>query len=187
LRPLAMLALTTWLRVGGTKESARGNTVMVATKVGIIAMFLIVGLKYIKPAPWTPPSFAPNGLKGISVGAAISFFSYIGFDAVSTASEEAKNPQRDIPRGIIWTLIVCTLLYIAIALVLTGLIPWDRLNVPDPLAVALQYIHADWAAGILALGAVAAMTSVLLVFQLGQARIFMPMARDALLPPWAAG
>jgi len=105
---------------------------------------------------------------------------------VSTASEEAKNPQRDIPIGIIASLIICTVLYVAIALVLTGLIPWDRLNVPDPLAVALQYIHADWAAGILALGAVAAMTSVLLLFQLGQARIFMSMARDGLLPPWAA-
>src|SRR5207245_9664492 len=124
--------------------------------------------------------------KGISVGAAIIFFSYIGFDAVSTASEEAKNPQRDIPRGIIASLIVCTILYVAIGLVLTGLIPWAKLNVPDPLAVAAEYLNADWAAGILALGAVAAMTSVLLVFQLGQARIFMSMARDGLLPPWAA-
>src|SRR5438105_7850925 len=159
---------------------------MVAIKVGIIAMFLIVGLKYMQPALWPTPSFAPIGVKGISVVAAIIFVSCIGFDAVSTASEEAKNPQRDIPRGIIASLIVCTVLYVAIALVLTGLIPWDRLNVPDPLAVALQYIHADWAAGILALGAVAAMTSVLLVFQLGQARIFMSMARDRLLPPWAA-
>src|SRR4029077_12290739 len=101
-------------------------------------------------------------------------------------SEEAKNPQKDIPFGIIASLIICTTLYVAIALVLTGLIPWDKLNVPDPLAVALQYIHADWAAGILALGAVAAMTSVLLVFQLGQDRFFMSMARDGLLPPWAA-
>src|SRR5438874_10133755 len=167
LPALAIVAVITWLLVIGTKESARVNTAMVAIKVGIIGLFLVVGLKYIKPAIWTTPAFAPNGLKGISVGAAIIFFSYIGFDAVSTASEEAKNPQRDIPRGIIWSLIVCTLLYVAIALVLTGLIPWDRLNVPDPLAVALQYIHADWAAGILALGAVAAMTSVLLVFQLG--------------------
>src|SRR5216110_1859237 len=170
LPALAIVALITWLLVIGTKESARVNTVMVAIKVGIIALFLFVGLKYIRAELWTTPSFAPNGLKGISVGAAIIFFSYIGFDAVSTASEEAKNPQRDIPRGIIASLIVCTLLYVAIGLVLTGLIPWDKLNVPDPLAVALQYIHADWAAGILALGAVAAMTSVLLVFQLGQAR-----------------
>src|SRR6185295_1138430 len=154
--------------------------------VGIIGLFLFVGLKYIRPELWTTPSFAPNGLKGISVGAAIIFFSYIGFDAVSTASEEAKNPQRDIPRGIIASLIVCTILYIGIALVLTGLIPWDKLNVPDPLAVALQYVHADWASMLLSLGAVAAMTSVLLVFQLGQPRIFMSMARDGLLPPWAA-
>jgi APA family basic amino acid/polyamine antiporter len=182
----AIVAVITWLLVIGTKESAWVNTMMVVLKVAIIGMFLFVGLKYVQPAQWTTPSFAPNGIKGISVGAAIIFFSYIGFDAVSTASEEAKNPQRDIPIGIIASLIICTVLYIAIGLVLTGLIPWDKLNVPDPLAVALQYIHADWAAGILAFGAVAAMTSVLLVFQLGQARIFMSMARDGLLPPWAA-
>ncbi len=186
LPALVIVAIITWLLVIGTKESARANTAMVAIKVGIIGLFLVVGLKYVRPEQWTTPSFAPNGLAGISVGAAIIFFSYIGFDAVSTASEEAKNPQKDIPFGIIASLIICTVLYVAIALVLTGLIPWDKLNVPDPLAVALQYIHADWAAGILALGAVAAMTSVLLVFQLGQARIFMSMARDGLLPPWAA-
>ena len=186
LPALAIVAVITGLLVIGTKESAWVNTVMVAIKVGIIGLFLVVGLKYVRPEQWTTPSFAPNGFKGISVGAAIIFFSYIGFDAVSTASEEAKNPQKDIPFGIITSLIVCTVLYIAIALVLTGIIPWDQLNVPDPLAVALKYIHADWAAGVLALGAVAAMTSVLLVFQLGQARIFMSMARDGLLPPWAA-
>jgi len=186
LPALAIVAVITWLLVIGTRESARVNTVMVAIKIAIIGLFLVVGLRYVRPEQWTTPGFAPNGFKGISVGAAIIFFSYIGFDAVSTASEEAKNPQRDIPLGIIASLIVCTLLYIAIALVLTGIIPWDRLNVPDPLAVALQYIHANWAAGVLALGAVAAMTSVLLVFQLGQARIFMSMARDGLLPTWAA-
>jgi len=186
LPALAIVAVITGLLVIGTKESAWVNTVMVAIKVGIIGLFLVVGLKYVRPEQWTTPSFAPNGFKGISVGAAIIFFSYIGFDAVSTASEEAKHPQKDIPFGIIASLIVCTVLYIAIALVLTGIIPWDQLNVPDPLAVALKYIHADWAAGVLALGAVAAMTSVLLVFQLGQARIFMSMARDGLLPPWAA-
>jgi len=186
LPALAIVAVITWLLVLGTRESARVNTAMVAIKVAIIGLFLVVGLRYVRPEQWTSPSFAPNGFKGISVGAAIIFFSYIGFDAVSTASEEAKNPQRDIPIGIIASLIVCTLLYVAIAVVLTGIIPWDRLNVPDPLAVALQYIHANWAAGVLALGAVAAMTSVLLVFQLGQARIFMSMARDGLLPAWAA-
>jgi len=181
-----IVALVTVVLVIGTKESSWVNTLMVAIKIGIIGLFLFVGLKFVRPEQWHTPSFAPNGIKGISVGAAIIFFSYIGFDAVSTASEEAKNPQRDIPIGIIASLIICTLLYVAIALVLTGIIPWDKLDVPDPLAVALQYIHADWAAGLLALGAVAAMTSVLLVFQLGQPRIFMSMARDGLLPPWAA-
>jgi len=186
LPAFTIVAIITWLLVIGTKESAWVNTFMVVLKLAVIGLFLVVGLKYVRPPQWTTPSFAPNGFTGISVGAAIIFFSYIGFDAVSTASEEAKNPQRDIPIGIIASLIICTVLYVAIALVLTGLIPWDKLNVPDPLAVALQYIHADWAAGVLALGAVAAMTSVLLVFQLGQARIFMSMARDGLLPPWAA-
>ncbi len=181
-----IVGLVTVVLVIGTKESSWVNTLMVAIKIGVIGLFLFVGLKFVRTEQWHTPSFAPNGIKGISVGAAIIFFSYIGFDAVSTASEEAKNPQRDIPIGIIASLIICTVLYIAIALVLTGIIPWDKLNVPDPLAVALQYIHADWAAGLLALGAVAAMTSVLLVFQLGQPRIFMSMARDGLLPPWAA-
>jgi len=186
LPAFGIVAIITWLLVIGTKETAWVNTLMVVIKVAIIGLFLVVGVAYVRPQQWSTPAFAPNGLAGISVGAAIIFFSYIGFDAVSTAAEEARNPQRDIPRGIIWSLIICTVLYVAIALVLTGIIPWDKLNVPDPLAVALQYIHADWAAGVLALGAVAAMTSVLLVFQLGQARIFMSMARDGLLPPWAA-
>ena len=186
LPAFGIVAIITWLLVIGTRETAWVNTVMVVIKVAIMGLFLVVGVAYVKPQQWSTPAFAPNGLAGISVGAAIIFFSYIGFDAVSTAAEEARNPQRDIPRGIIWSLIICTVLYVGIAFVLTGIIPWDKLNVPDPLAVALQYIHADWAAGVLALGAVAAMTSVLLVFQLGQARIFMSMARDGLLPPWAA-
>ncbi|HXY18559.1 MAG TPA: amino acid permease [Gemmatimonadales bacterium] len=183
---LLIVALITVVLVIGVQESSWVNTLMVGIKLAVILLFLAVGFAAIHPHQWVTPSFAPHGFKGISVGAAIIFFSYIGFDAVSTASEEAKNPQRDIPIGIIASLVICTVLYITIALVLTGLIPWNQLDVPDPLAVALQYIHADWAAGILALGAVAAMTSVLLVFQLGQARIFMSMARDGLLPPWAA-
>jgi len=186
LPAFAIVAVITWLLVIGTTESAWVNATMVALKVGIIVLFLAVGLAFVHTAQWTSPSFAPNGVRGIGAGAAIIFFAYIGFDAVSTASEEARNPKRDIPIGIIASLIICTLLFTAIALVLTGLIPWDQLNVPDPLAVALRYVHADWATGILSLGAVAAMTSVLLVFQLGQARIFMSMARDGLLPPWAA-
>jgi len=183
---LAIVGLITVVLVIGVQESSWVNTLMVGIKLAVILLFLAVGFAAVHPHQWVTPSFAPNGFKGISVGAALIFFAYIGFDAVSTASEEAKNPQRDIPIGIIASLIICTVLYIAIALALTGLIPWNQLDVPDPLAVALQYIHADWAAGILSLGAVAAMTSVLLVFQLGQARIFMSMARDGLLPPWAA-
>jgi APA family basic amino acid/polyamine antiporter len=186
LPAFGIVAVITWLLVIGTTESAWVNSTMVALKIGIILLFLAVGFGYVHTAQWSTPSFAPNGVKGIGAGAAIIFFAYIGFDAVSTASEEAKNPERDIPIGIIASLIICTILFVAIALVLTGLIPWDQLNVPDPLAVALRYVHADWATGILSLGAVAAMTSVLLVFQLGQARIFMSMARDGLLPPWAA-
>ena len=186
LPALAIVGLITVVLVIGVQESSWVNTLMVGIKLAVILLFFAVGFSAVHPHQWVTPAFAPNGFKGISVGAAIIFFSYIGFDAVSTASEEAKNPQRDIPIGIIASLIICTVLYVAIALVLTGLIPWDKLNVPDPLAVALQYIHADWAAGILSLGAVAAMTSVLLVFQLGQARIFMSMARDGLLPQWAA-
>jgi len=183
---LAIVVLITVVLVIGVQESSWVNTLMVGIKLAVILLFLAVGFAAIHPHQWVTPSFAPNGFKGISMGAAIIFFSYIGFDAVSTASEEAKNPQRDIPIGIIASLIICTVLYIAIALALTGLIPWNQLDVADPLAVALQYVHANWAAGILSLGAVAAMTSVLLVFQLGQARIFMSMARDGLLPPWAA-
>ena len=186
LPAFAIVAVITWLLVVGTTESAWVNATMVGLKIGVILLFLVVGLAFIHTSQWTTPKFAPNGLKGIGAGAAIIFFSYIGFDAVSTASEEARDPQRGIPIGIIASLIICTVLYVAIALVLTGLIPWDQLNVPDPLAVALHYVHADWATGILSLGAVAAMTSVLLVFQLGQARIFLSMARDGLLPPWAA-
>jgi APA family basic amino acid/polyamine antiporter len=177
LPALAIVAVITVVLVIGTKESAWVNTLMVAIKVAVIFLFLFVGLKFVRTEQWTTPSFAPNG-SGDRSRRGDHLLSYIGFDAVSTAAEEAKNPQRDIPTGIIASLIICTVLYVAIALVLTGLIPWDQLNVADPLAVALQYIHADWAAGVLSLGAVAAMTSVLLVFQLGQPRIFMSMARD---------
>jgi len=186
LPALAIVGVITVVLVIGVQESSWVNTLMVGIKLTVIVLFLAVGFAALHPHQWVTPSFAPNGFRGVSMGAAIIFFSYIGFDAVSTASEEAKNPQRDIPIGIIASLVICTVLYVAIALVLTGLIPWNKLDVADPLAVALQYIHADWAAGILSLGAVAAMTSVLLVFQLGQARIFMSMARDGLLPPWAA-
>jgi len=143
-----------------------------------------VGVRFVKPANWTP--FAPNGFEGIALGAFVIFFAYIGFDAISTAAEETKNPQKDLPFGILASLIICTVLYVAIALVLTGIMPWNLLGVADPLADALKSVGQNWAAGLVALGAVMSMTSVLLVFQLGQPRIFFSMARDGLLPPWAA-
>jgi len=139
----------------------------------------------VKPANWTP--FAPNGFAGVSSAAAIIFFAYIGFDAVSTAAEETRNPKRDVPIGIMASLIICTVIYVAVALVLTGMVRWDHFTgVADPLAKAFSERGMNWTAGIISFGAVFATTSVLLVFQLGQPRIFFSMARDGLLPAWAA-
>ncbi len=187
---LVVFAITVILVIG-VKESANANNAMVLLKIGIILFFLAVGVFLIKPGNWTNPAdggFAPNGFKGISAAAAIIFFSYIGFDAVSTAAEEAKNPAKDMPFGIIMSLIICTVLYVALSIVMTGMAPWKQLGTAEPMITALQY--ADGPAGLLnasrfiiALGAVIAMGSVLLVFQLGQPRIFYSMARDGLLPP----
>jgi APA family basic amino acid/polyamine antiporter len=184
LPAFAIVAVITVILVIGIKESAWVNNVMVFIKIGVVLLFLAVGAAFVKPDNWTP--FAPNGVRGILAGGAVIFFAYIGFDAVSTAAEETRNPQKDLPFGIFASLIICTVLYGAIALVLTGVMNWRDLAVPDPLAAALQAINADWFAGLVALGAVVSMTSVLLVFQLGQPRIFFSMARDGLLPPWAA-
>ena len=180
----AIVAVLTVLLVLGIQESARVNTAMVLLKLFMVVGFIGVGAFYIRPEHWTP--FAPNGLHGILSGAALIFFAYIGFDAVSTTAEEARNPQRDIPRAMIATLGICTVLYVAVTLVLTGMVSWKELAVGDPLAKALQSAGLQALAGILSFGAVVAMTAVLLVFQLGQPRIFMVMARDGLLPAWAA-
>ncbi len=183
LLAVLITAAITWLLVIGVKESARFNNFVVVLKVLTLAFFIAVGTFYVKPANWHP--FFPGGVSGVWTGASLIFFAYIGFDAVSTAAEECKNPGRDMPRGIIGSLIICTILYIAAALVLAGMIPYTRLQgVADPLAAALTYVHQDWAAGLLAFGAVVAMTAVLLVFQLGQPRILMAMSRDGLLSPW---
>jgi APA family basic amino acid/polyamine antiporter len=157
---------------------------MVAVKIVIIIFFLIVGAFYIRPENWTP--FAPNGFKGITEGAAIIFFAYIGFDAVSTAAEETRDPQRNMPIGILASLVVCTILYVTVAIVLTGLAKASELGTAEPLATAFSARGINWAAGIISLGAVVATTSVLFVFQLGQPRILFSMARDGLLPNWAA-
>ena len=184
LPAVLIVALITWVLVIGIRESARANTAMVVLKLGILLFFVAIGAFWVRPENWTP--YAPNGWAGITAGAALIFFAYIGFDAVSTAAEEAQNPQRDMPRAMIGALIVTSLIYVVVTLVMTGLVPWNRHGTADPLASAFVDRGFDWAAGVIALGAVVSMASVLLVFQLGQPRIFFSMARDGLLPAWAA-
>jgi APA family basic amino acid/polyamine antiporter len=179
-----IVMLLTVILVRGIRESAWFNAAMVAVKLVIIVFFLVVGACYVQPANWTP--FAPHGFSGIATGAAIIFFAYIGFDAVSTAAEETRDPQRNMPIGILASLVVCTVLYIAVAVVLTGMVKSDQLGTAEPLATAFTARGIHWAAGIVAFGAVVATTSVLFVFQLGQPRILFSMARDRLLPDWAA-
>jgi basic amino acid/polyamine antiporter, APA family len=192
LPAVAIVAAITWILVRGVKESARSNFWMVVLKLAIIVAFLVVGAFYVKPENWTMHGgFAPNGFDGIGEAAAIIFFAYIGFDAVSTASEEARDPKRDMPFGIIASLVICTVLYIVVALVLTGAAPWKEIGTAEPMLTVLQRTGSQGfalkaAQLFVALGAVIAMSSVLLVFQLGQPRIFFSMARDGLLPPWAA-
>lgn len=180
---LIVMAIT-WVLVRGISESAWLNTAMVILKLVIIAFFLVVGTFYVRPDNWTP--FAPNGFRGISSAAAIIFFAYIGFDAVSTAAEETRNPQRDMPIGMIASLVVCTVIYVLVAVVLTGMVPWQQLGTAEPLATAFSSLGLNWTAAVISFGAVFATTSVLVVFQLGQPRIFFSMARDGLLPQWAA-
>lgn len=178
---VAIVAAITWLLVIGAKESARVNNIMVVIKLVILFFFIYVGAQYVKPEHWSP--FMPNGFSGVWTGASLIFFAYIGFDAISTAAEECKRPGRDMPIGIIGSLAICTLIYVVVAAVLTGMMPWDKLGVADPLAAALAYVGSDAAAGLVAFGAVISMTAVLLVFQYGQPRIFFSMSRDGLLPP----
>jgi APA family basic amino acid/polyamine antiporter len=180
----AIVALITIVLVWGIRESASFNFWMVAIKLVVLGFFVIVSFKYVKPENWTP--FAPNGWEGISAGAAIIFFAYIGFDAVSTAAEEARAPQRDLPRAMMLSLLITSVIYVVVTLVMTGLVPWDQHANADPLASAFVQRGYDWAAAVISIGAVVSMASVLLVFQLGQPRIFFSMARDGLLPPWAA-
>ena len=180
---LIVLAIT-WLLLRGARESARVNTAMVIIKLSVLTLFIGVGLLNISPANYEP--FAPNGFTGIHQGAAIVFFAYIGFDAISTAAEETKNPQRNLPIGILGGLAICTVIYIVVGIVLTGLVPYTELAVADPLSRALELVGYSRVGWLVALGAVVSMTTVLLVFQYGQPRIFFAMARDGLLPAWAA-
>jgi APA family basic amino acid/polyamine antiporter len=153
-------------------------------KLLALGLFIVVGLAHLDPANYRP--FAPNGFAGVHQGAAIVFFAYIGFDAISTAAEETKNPQRNLPIGILGGLAVCTLIYVVVGVVLTGMVPYTDLAVADPLAHALERAGLQTVGWVVALGAVVSMSAVLLVFQYGQPRIFFAMARDGLLPAWAA-
>jgi basic amino acid/polyamine antiporter, APA family len=180
---LIVMAVT-WLLVIGVRESARANAIMVVVKLAVLALFVIVGALHINPENYRP--FAPNGWRGIHQGAAIVFFAYIGFDAISTAAEETRDPQRNMPRGILYGLGICTLVYVIVGAVATGLIPYQQLAASDPLSEAFQIAGLTTFSWIISLGAVVSMTAVLLVFQYGQPRIFFAMARDGLLPPVAS-
>ncbi|MED1947815.1 MULTISPECIES: amino acid permease [Brevibacillus] len=180
LPAVLIIVIITALLMKGTKESASLNTIMVLIKVAVVVLFLVVGVMYVKPENWSP--FMPFGFAGVATGAATVFFAFIGFDAVSSAAEEVRNPQRDMPIGIISSLLVCTILYIAVSLTLTGIVPYHLLNVKNPVAFALSYVNQDWVAGFISLGAIVGITTVLLVMMYGQARMFFAMSRDGLLP-----
>ena len=183
--PAALIVLAiTWLLYIGVKESTRANNIMVVVKLLVLAFFVVLGGMHIDPANYKP--FAPNGWAGIHQGAAIVFFAYIGFDAISTAAEETRNPQRNMPIGILGGLAICTVIYVIVGIVATGLVPYQQLRASDPLAKALEVAGLPTASWIVAFGAVVSLTAVLLVFQYGQPRIFLAMARDGLLPGWAA-
>ncbi|MGN0022203.1 MAG: amino acid permease [Sphingobacterium hotanense] len=171
--------LVTALVYIGIKESQRASNIMVMIKVGIILAVIFGGIFFVKPENWTP--FAPNGLAGVMSGVAAVFFAFIGFDSISTTAEECKNPQRDLPRAMIYCLVICAVLYVAITLVLTGMVNYKELNVKDPLAYVFSYVGFDHMAGIISVTSVIAITSALLVFQLAQPRIWMTMSRDGLL------
>src|SRR5213595_4324427 len=179
-----IVMLITWLLMLGVRESATANNIMVTIKLLVLGLFVVVGLTHIDATNYHP--FAPNGFRGVHQGAAIVFFAYIGFDAISTAAEETKNPQRNLPIGILGGLAICTIIYMIVGGVLTGMVPYTELGVADPLAKALNSAGFTTVGWIVALGAIISMSAVLLVFQYGQPRIFFAMGRDGLLPPWAA-
>lgn len=180
LPAIFIVLVLTLLLIKGVKESTRVASIMVAVNMFMILSFIIVGAFYVKPENWTP--FAPNGFEGIFMGAFLIFFAYIGFDAISTCAEETENPQRDLPIGILGTLIFCTVLYVFVALVLTGIVPLQTINTSAPIAAAMKFVGKDWFAGVISTGALCALTSVLLIYQLGTTRILYAMSRDRFLP-----
>jgi APA family basic amino acid/polyamine antiporter len=198
LPAVVVVAAISALLVVGIRESARVNNVIVAIKLVIIVVFIAAAAAFVTTANWVtasnpagafiPPNAGPGqyGLSGVLRGAAVVFFAYIGFDAVSTAAQEAKNPKRDMPIGILGSLAICTLLYVAVGFVLTGIVPYDKLNVPDPIAIGIDAVGLSWLSPILKFGIILGLTSVILVMLLGQSRVFYSMARDRLLPGVAA-
>jgi APA family basic amino acid/polyamine antiporter len=192
LPAIFIVLVVTAILVVGIEESANTNAAIVIIKVGVVLLFIATGIWYINPANWDPfippntGEFGQYGFTGLVRGAGVVFFAYIGFDAVSTAAQEAKNPQRDMPIGILGSLVICTILYIVVSLILTGIVPYTELNVPDPMAVALDRIGILWLSLPVKIGAVAGLSSVILVMLLAQPRIFYTMASDGLLPEWAA-
>ncbi len=183
LPALLITLVITWIVYVGIEESKRTSNLLVLLKICVVLMVILVGATYVQPTHWVP--FAPNGVRGVLKGVSAVFFAYIGFDAISTTAEECKNPQRDLPRGMIYSLIICTTLYSLTALVLTGMVSYERLGVGDPLAFVFgpQVANIRWLAAIIDISAVVALATVILVFQVGQPRIFMSMSRDGLLPP----
>ena len=177
---IIIVSFLTYLLILGTKESAKLNKILVIIKLGCVALFLFLAAPHVEPLNWQP--FLPFGLSGVAKGAAIVFFAYIGFDAVSTAAEECKNPNRDIPIGIVGSLVVCTVLYIAVAAVLTGVVPYTSLNNSEPVAFALRAIGMNFGSAVVALGAICGITTVLLVMIYGQTRVFLAMSRDGMIP-----
>ncbi len=179
---LLINVLITILVFRGIKESRNASNAMVLVKLAIVLLVIFVGAFYVDTKNWSP--FFPNGIKGLLSGISAVFFAYIGFDAISTTAEECKDPQRDLPKGILYSIVICTVLYVAIALVITGMVNYSELKVADPLAFVFEKVKdLQWLAGVIAISAVVAMASVMLVFQLGQPRIWMAMSRDGLLPP----
>ncbi|MFO0322228.1 MAG: amino acid permease [Bacteroidota bacterium] len=180
LPALLIIFLITLLVYRGIKESKRASNIMVIIKLVIVLLVIAVGVFYVDSNNWHP--FAPNGITGVLKGVSAVFFAYIGFDAISTTAEECRDPQKDLPKGMMWAIIICTFLYVIIALVLTGMVNYSDLAVNDPLAFVFDTLNLKWMSGIIAISAIVAMAGVLLVFQIGQPRIWMSMSRDGLLP-----
>lgn len=185
LPAIIMIGITTLILVKGTKDSAKMAGLMVAVKLGVIALFVLAGMFYVRPENWTP--FAPNGFEGVFMGAFIIFFAYIGFDALATAAEECKNPQKDLPIGILGSLIVTTVVYVLVALVLTGMQPTSGVAIPEgifkaPMAYAMTAVHQNWVAGLISIGSLAGLTSVLIVMHMASTRVLFAMSRDNFLP-----